>query len=96
MLVNLDNYDALDMLVERVREWTDDEEVVRLYEEYYRNLIEEGAFDGGDFNVDEIVDNDWINWTEVGTREEIEEQYEDLDEITVLAELGDLILYYAG
>ena len=95
MFVEIDNEDALEMLVERVRFWTDDDDVVDLFAEYYSNALDGGMFDGGEFNVQNIVDNDYINWTEFGTREDIMERFDDFDESKVLAESGDLILYYA-
>ncbi len=97
MTVTIDNETALDMLVERVREWTDDDDVVALFATYYEGLVDEGAFEGSDFDVMAIVDNDYVNWTEYGTREEIAEPVGNhFTEDNILAESGDLILYYAG
>ena len=94
--VTIDEDTALDMLVDRVRFWTDDDEVVALYEEYYKSLIDEGAFESREFNVDYIVDNDYVNYTDYGTIEDITLDYGDnFTEDNILAEHNGLILYYA-
>ena len=56
--VRMNEDDAIDLLVERVKYWTDDEEIIDLFEEYYTNMVEGGCFDGADFDVMSIVDND--------------------------------------
>ena len=61
MLVNIDNDTALDMLMDRVNHWTDDEDVCRLYEIMDESYIDGGVFDGGEFDVMVIADNDYIN-----------------------------------
>ena len=95
MTVNIDDDTALDMLVDRVRFWTDDDDVVELFAKYYESCIFNGLFEGSDFNVMSIVDNDYVNWTEYGTREDMMKQFEDFDEDHILAETDNLILYDA-
>lgn len=65
MLVNIDNDTALKMLVDRLKFWTDDTDVIALYERMYENYIDCGCFDGGKFDVMTIVDNDYINYCSV-------------------------------
>ena len=65
MLVNIDNDAALEMLINRLRFWTDDADVIALYERMYENYIDCGCFDGGKFDVITIVDNDYINWCNI-------------------------------
>ena len=55
MLVKVDEGLALDMLMNRVNYWTDDEEVYHLYEAMYENYVYEGVFDGGEFDVMSIM-----------------------------------------
>ena len=71
--VELDEGTAVDMLVNRVRYWTDDEEVIELFEQYYENMVDNGCFSGSNFDVMSIVDNDYVNNTSVTTREEFED-----------------------
>ena len=65
MLVQIDNDTALEMLMNRLSHWTDDEDVHRLYGQMYENYIDCGVFDGREFDVMSIVDNDYINWCAV-------------------------------
>lgn len=76
MYVEIDNADALDMLMSRIEYWTDDATIYELYEQMYENAIEDGVFDGGLFNVMQIVDNDYVNWCTV--YEEGDKCYEDI------------------
>ena len=79
MLVKVDESLALDMLMNRVNYWTDDEEVYHLYEAMYENYVYDGVFDGGEFDVMAIVDNDYVNWCDVIS--EGDEAYEDIKTI---------------
>lgn len=79
MLVNIDNGMALDMLLDRLEYWTDDHTTYRLYESMYENYIDSGVFDGGEFDVMKIVDNDYINWCTV--IDEDDEAYEDIKKL---------------
>ena len=65
MLVKISEEMALEMLLNRLEFWTDDHTTYRLYEEMYQNYIDSGCFDGGCFNVMEIVDNDYISYCDV-------------------------------
>ena len=59
--VQIDESDLLDMLVERVKYWTDEKSTVDLFTGYYQSLIDGGCFDGAYLDVSLIVDNDYIN-----------------------------------
>ena len=75
--VRMDEYDAIDLLVNRVKYWTDDDDTIDLFEQYYTSMVEGGCFDGADFNVMAIVDNDYVNNTSIITREEFEKDREE-------------------
>ena len=79
MLVRIDNDTALEMLMERVEFWTDDNTVYRLFEQMYESYIEGGVFENGRFDIMEIVDNDYVNWCTV--IEEGDEGYEDIKKL---------------
>lgn len=72
---------AVDLLVNRVRSWTDNKDVIELFRKMYENYVEEGVFDVFDINL--IVDNDYVNNCEV-----IEKGDEDFEEIQKLAKQG--------
>lgn len=77
--VTIDEGMALDMLMERVEHWTEDSDVIRLYEQMYEQYIDCGAFECSEFDVMAIVDNDYINYCDV-----VEEGDDDYDEIKSL------------
>ena len=88
MLVNIDNDMALEMLIERVKYWTDDDDVIELYSKMYENYIDSGCFDGGEFDVMVIVDNDYINYCSVIS--EGDEAYEDIEKLYNENGCGDI------
>ena len=65
MLVQIDNETAVDMLLDRLQFWTDDHTTYCLYMLMYENYIDSGVFESREFDVMEIVDNDYINWCKV-------------------------------
>ena len=70
--VKIDEADLLDMLVDRVGYWTDDRDVLKLYEQYYDSMVYGGCFDDAELDINSIVDNDYVNWLTVVDREEYE------------------------
>lgn len=96
--VQMDNNTLLDMLVERVRFWTDDNDTIELYEEYYYNLIESGCLEGAEIDVSQIVDNDYINWFTVMDREELNNNFDgeddDIKEGRIMAQCENNLLVY--
>lgn len=63
--VKVDEEVALDMLMERVAHWTDDDVTTNLYRQMYEHYIEGGCFEGVEFDVALIVDNDYVNYCDV-------------------------------
>ena len=99
MLVNVrvESDELLELLMNELKGWTKDPEILELYEQYYTGLLESGAFEGFTFDPMSIVDNDYVNWTGVYTLEELEENEidpEDTDRI--LASKDGLYLVYEG
>ena len=92
MLVNIDNDRAVDMLLERLEHWTDDITTHRLYETMYENYVYGGCFDGGDFDIMAIVDNDYVNWCTVITEDD--EAYEDIKELYEREGITDISCEY--
>lgn len=73
--VKIDEDVLLNMLMERVEYWTQDEITYKLFEIYYRESIECGLFEGLPLDITDIVDNDYVNYTAVLTPEEFKEQF---------------------
>lgn len=63
--VQIDESDALDLLIERVEFWTKDHDVIDLFDDMYSTYLDSGVFDGCEFNIMAIVDNDYINYCSV-------------------------------
>ena len=63
--VCIDEDVLVEMLVNRLRCWTDDNNVVELYEKMYTNEVEGGCFDGCKVDIMQIVDNDYVNYCSV-------------------------------
>ena len=85
--VKMDKETALNMLLERVRYWTDDEDEVGLFEKMYEDYLWNGVFSESEFDVQNIVDNDWINYTAIITPED--KDFAKLLEIYKEQGLGD-------
>jgi hypothetical protein len=85
--VKIENGTALDMLVDRVEFWTDNADVIELYRKMYDNYIEGGCFDGIDFNIMVIVDNDYINYCRIYT--EGDDEFEELLAVYKEQGIGD-------
>ena len=92
MYVNIDNDTALNMLMDRVSHWTEDITTHRLYKAMYESYVDGGVFDGGDFDVMAIVDNDYVNWCTVIA--EGDEAYEDIKKLYDEQGLGDISCEY--
>ena len=82
--VTLSEDDALNTLMERLNYWTDDELTHDLFEQMYANHIENGIFDGIEFDVQQIVDNDYINWCTI-----IYDDHEDFEKLLELYHDGE-------
>ena len=74
--VTIDEDDLLDMLMDRVNDWTTDD--ADLFEKMYENRIWGGCFEGMEFDVNSIVDNDYVNNTSIITREDEPEEWDNM------------------
>lgn len=67
----------LDKLLDRVSYWTDDQDILELYRLYYCNMVYNGCFDGTERDVMSIVDNDYVNWHDVVSDEDLNNYFDD-------------------
>ena len=74
--VTIDEHDLLDMLMDRVNDWTTDD--ADLFEKMYENRIWGGCFEGAEFDIMSIVDNDYVNNTSIITREDEPEEWDNM------------------
>lgn len=68
--VRIDEDELLNMLMNRVEHWTDDNDTLELFEKFYENRINGGCFDGAELDIMMIVDNDYVNNTSITTIDE--------------------------
>ena len=74
--VTIDEDDLLDMLMDRVNEWTTDN--ADLFEKMYENMVWGGCFEGTELNIMSIVDNDYVNNTSIITWEDEPEEWDNM------------------
>lgn len=72
--VKIDIDTAVEMLMERLSAWTKDSDTLKAYEQMYRENCEDGLYDGGNFDIMQIVDNDWVNWICVVDKSEVSKE----------------------
>lgn len=72
--VTIDEDDLLDMLMDRVNEWTTDN--ADLFEKMYKGMIDGGCFEGTELNIMGTVDNDYVNYFTVLYREDEPEEWD--------------------
>ena len=90
MYCYIDNDEAVDMLLDRLKYWTHDLDVIHLFEIYYENMVKSGWWEHEEFDVMSIVDNDYVNWTSVLADDELEEN--NVDEEQIVAKYNGLNL----
>ena len=93
--VKIDEITLLNMLMDRVETWISSPAEQQLLEDYYKSLIEGGCFEGCEFDLMVIVDNDYINDTTIISKEDFEQhniENEEDDRILVANKENDLYL----
>jgi hypothetical protein len=85
--VLIDEEDLLEMLLKRVKYWTDDTTLNALFKQMYENRVYGGCFEGMELDIPLIVDNDYVNNYSVVS--EGDEGYEELLKIYEQQGLGD-------
>lgn len=89
--VKIDEYDLLDMLMDRLAFWTTDDVTTKLFDRYYWDMIEGGCFDETELDVRSTVDNDYVNYLEVIYEEDFDNYNieNENDERIILADTDD-------
>lgn len=75
--VQMEECELLEMLLDRLSFWGREDER-DLYEKMYQNYMDGGCWDGIEFDVKSIVDNDVVNYCNVITREDYPEDFDKL------------------
>lgn len=93
--IMIDEDCLLDALHNRVTFWTDDEDVITLFDQYYEHMVYAGCFSGSKIDIMGTVDNDYVNWFSVYGKEEMDGE-EWITEDRIFAEHNGLYLVYCG
>ena len=92
--VKINELTLLNLFMDRLEYWTSDDDVLALYEDYIRGLIDGGCFDGAELDVNMFVDNLYINDTTIMDREILDDNDIEVDDSDkVLAKNEDKDLY---
>ena len=92
--VKVNEKTLLNLFMDRLEYWTSDDDVLVLYEDYLKELIDSGCFDGTELNVDMFVDNLYINDTTIMDREMLNDNGIEVDDSEkVLSKNEDKDLY---
>lgn len=93
--VQIDETTLLCLFMDRLEYWTADSDVINLYEDYLKDLIDSGYFEGTELDINLIIDNLYINDTTTMDKEDInnnEIDEEDSSKILAKNENKDLYL----
>lgn len=85
----------LELLMDRVEFWTEDELTKSLFRDYYEDLIDRGCFDNCELDIMSIVDNDYVNNLITISKKDFEQyniEDETDDRIVAFNEYNDLYL----
>lgn len=93
--VRIDKDTLIEMLVDRVKFWTDDPDTCELFENYYTDMVEGGCYEGIELDISVIVDNDYINYFRVMEKDDPEYAWaqENSDRIYGELENGTILVY---
>lgn len=93
--VKINETTLLNLFMNRLEYWTSDDDVLVLYEDYLKELIDSGCFDGAELDVDVMVDNLYINDTTIMDKEMLDSdgiEVDDSEKVLVKNEANDLYL----
>lgn len=95
--VKIEEETLIDMLVDRLKEWTSDPDTIELFENYYTEAVNGGCYEGMEFDTSVIVDNDYINYFKVLEKDDPDYTWamENPDRIYGQLENGTILVYMA-
>ena len=85
--VKVEDWQLLDMLLDRCDAWETSKENKDLFEKMYEHYIDSGCFEGADLNIMSIVDNDVVNYCSVLYKEDTNK--EDCEKLMKLYNEGE-------
>lgn len=92
--VKINELTLLNLLMNRLEYWTSDEDILKLYESYLKDLIDCGCFEDSELDINLFIDNLYINDTTIMDREMLDDNDVEVDDNEkVLAKNEDKDLY---
>ena len=92
--VQINETTLLNLFMNRLEYWTTDADVLELYENYLKELIDCGHFNGAELDISLIIDNLYINDTTTMDRKMLDDNDIDIDDSEkVLVKNEDKNLY---
>ena len=92
--VKVNELTLLNLFMDRLEYWTSDDDVLELYGNYLKELIDSGYFEGAELDVSLFVDNLYINDTTIMDKEMLNDNDIEVDDNEkVLAKNEDKDLY---
>lgn len=92
--VKIDEVTLLNLFMNRLEDWTSNDDVLALYKDYLEGLIYDGCFEDSELDVDLIIDSLYINDTIIMDKEMLDDNdIEVNDSDKVLAKNEDKNLY---
>lgn len=92
--VKINETTLLNLFIDRLEFWTSDSDVLELYENYLKDLIDCGCFEDAELDINMIIDNLYINDTSIMDKKELLKNNTDVDdEDKVLAKNEEKDLY---
>lgn len=76
--IQIEDYKALDMLLDRCDFWETSKENQDLFEKMYQHYIDGGVFEGAEFDPMVAVDNDVVNYCSVIHKSEYKKDFKKL------------------
>lgn len=78
--IQIDEEDLLDLLMQRMEYWTEDANILNLYEQYLKDLIDGGCFEGANLDISVLIDNLYVNDTQIMDKEDLKNNDIDIDD----------------
>lgn len=93
--VQIDETTLLNLFMNRLKFWTSDGDVLALYENYLKELIDSGCFENSELDISVIIDNLYINDTSIMDKAMLDDndiEIDDNEKVLVKNEDQDLYL----
>ena len=78
--LQIDEEQLLDLLMQRMKDWTRNANILTLYEQYLKDLIDGGCFEGANLDISLLIDNLYVNDTQIMDKEDLKNNDIDVND----------------